>query len=64
MDEHSVEKDAGIHVCPECGTPVVRASGYPYWVEPTTKQRHHDPCPTEADRAEWGTPTPPGSRDA
>lgn len=42
------------HTCPECGTRVDRRSGYPYWVDPQTKQRHHDPCPTDAERAEWG----------
>lgn len=39
--------------CPECDTHVDRRSGYPYWVDRETKQRHHDPCPTEEDRANW-----------
>ena len=39
-----------IHVCPECGEPVTREQ--PCWVDPETKQRHHDPCPIPPERGQ------------
>ncbi len=51
--ETGKEGDETLHICPECGTHVDRRSGYPYWADRETKQRHHDPCPTDEDRAQW-----------